>query len=170
MGGIMKKILIYIFAFSFFVNSSYAGITFWTTEVQPERMEKQKTMAKAFEAKTGISVEVIPVEEKDLGTRATAAAAAGDLPDVIYHTLQYVLPWAEAGILDVDANNDIVKSLGKKYGQDAVITQQKGNKDATLKRTRKGGLPKKNIKLGKMKPGTTGENDTKIKGKTYTYG
>ena len=39
-------------------------------------------MAKAFEAKTGISVEVIPVEEKDLGTRATAAAAAGDLPDV----------------------------------------------------------------------------------------
>ena len=57
-----------------------------------------------------------------------------------------------------------VKSLGKKYGQDAVITQQKGNKDATLKRTRKGGLPKKNIKLGKMKPGTTGDNDSKIKG------
>ena len=63
-----------------------------------------------------------------------------------------------------------VKSLGKKYGQDSVITQQKGDKDATLKRTRKGGLPKKNIKLGRMKPGTSGENDTKIKGKTYTYG
>ena len=63
-----------------------------------------------------------------------------------------------------------VKSLGKKYGQDSVITQQKGSKDATLKRTRKGGLPKKNIKLGRMKPGTSGENDTKIKGKTYTYG
>ena len=62
-----------------------------------------------------------------------------------------------------------VKSLGRKYGQDAVITQQKGNKDATLKRTRKGGLPKKNIKLGKMKPGRTGDNDTKIKGKTFTY-
>ena len=62
-----------------------------------------------------------------------------------------------------------VKSLGRKYGQDAVITQQKGNKDATLKRTRKGGLPKKNIKLGKMRPGRTGDNDTKIKGKTFTY-
>ena len=62
-----------------------------------------------------------------------------------------------------------VKSLGKKYGQDAVITQQKGNKDATLKRTRKGGLPKRNIKLGKMRPGRTGDNDTKIKGKTFTY-
>ena len=129
----MKKILVYIFAFSFFVNSSYAGITFWTTEVQPERMEKQKTMAKAFEAKTGISVEVIPVEEKDLGTRATAAAAAGDLPDVIYHTLQYVLPWAEAGILDVDANNAVVKSLGKKtFAPGALNMAKKGGKIAAV--------------------------------------
>ena len=109
----MRKILIYLIAFTFLANSSFAGITFWTTEVQPARMEKQKEMAKAFEAKSGISVEVIPVEEKDLGKRATAAAAAGDLPDVIYHTLQYVLPWAEAGILDVNANNAVVKSLGK---------------------------------------------------------
>ena len=62
-----------------------------------------------------------------------------------------------------------VKSLGKKYGQDAVITQQKGSKDATLKRTRKGGLPKRNIKLGKMRPGRSGENETQKKGKTFTY-
>ena len=61
-----------------------------------------------------------------------------------------------------------VKTLGRKYGQDSVITQQKGSKDATLKRTRKGGLPKRNIKLGKMRPGRTGDNDTKIKGKTFT--
>ncbi len=37
----MRKILIYLFAFAFLANSSYAGITFWTTEVQPARMEKQ---------------------------------------------------------------------------------------------------------------------------------
>ena len=62
-----------------------------------------------------------------------------------------------------------VKSLGRKYGQDAVITQQKGNKDATLKRTRKGGMSTKNYKLGKMRPGRSGENETQIKGKTFTY-
>ena len=62
-----------------------------------------------------------------------------------------------------------VKSLGKKYNQDAVITQTKPGGSAILKRTRKGGLPKKNIPLGKMRPGRTGENDTRIKGKTYTY-
>ena len=62
-----------------------------------------------------------------------------------------------------------VKSLGKKYGQDSVITQQKGNKSATLKRTRKGGMSTKNMKLGKMRPGRSGENETQIKGKPFTY-
>ena len=61
-----------------------------------------------------------------------------------------------------------VKSLGKKYGQDSVITQTK--KTGTLSATRKGGLGKdKRVSLGKMRPGRTGENDTKIKNKTFTY-
>ena len=88
-------------------------IRFWTTENQPERLAKQEAMAVDFNKRTGHSVEVIPVEEKDLGTRTTAAFAAGDLPDVIYHTVQYVLPWAEAGILDVEANDDLVDALQK---------------------------------------------------------
>ena len=63
-----------------------------------------------------------------------------------------------------------VKKLGKKYGQDSVITQTKPGGPATLKRSRKGGLPKRNIKLGKFKPqGKNPEGETQIKGKTYTY-
>ena len=87
-------------------------IRFWTTEEQPERLAKQEAMAADFKAATGIEVTVIPVSESDLGTRATAAFAAGDLPDVIYHTLQYALPWAEAGILDTEAATDVVSELG----------------------------------------------------------
>ncbi|WP_440927909.1 ABC transporter substrate-binding protein [Candidatus Pelagibacter sp.] len=130
----MKNIIRLFCVISFFISSIvYADIKFWTTEVQPARMAKQEEMAKAFEAKTGIKVEVIPVEEKDLGTRATAAAAAGDLPDVIYHTLQYVLPWAEAGILDVDANNDVVKDLGKNtFAPGALNMAKKGSKIAAV--------------------------------------
>jgi multiple sugar transport system substrate-binding protein len=86
-------------------------LRFWTIEEQPDRLAKQQAMADAFEAETGIAVEVIPVTETDLGTRATAAFAAGDLPDVIYHTLQYVQPWAEAGILDWDAATEAVENL-----------------------------------------------------------
>nr|WP_321443671.1 extracellular solute-binding protein [uncultured Cohaesibacter sp.] len=95
------------------VTASADGIRFWTTEEQTPRLAKQQEMAKAFEAKTGIKVEVIPVTEKDLGTRATAAFAAGDLPDVIYHPLQYALPWVEAGILDADAATEVIDNLGK---------------------------------------------------------
>ncbi|SES28139.1 carbohydrate ABC transporter substrate-binding protein, CUT1 family [Tranquillimonas rosea] len=89
-----------------------ADIRFWTTEEQPERLAQQEQLASNFEEETGIAVEVIPVTESDLGTRATAAFAAGDLPDVIYHTLQYALPWVDAGILDVEAATTVIEDLG----------------------------------------------------------
>lgn len=92
--------------------ASAETIRFWTTEEQPERLAIQEQMAADFSAATGNDVQVIPVSENELGTRATAAFAAGDLPDVIYHTLQYVLPWNEAGILDPDAATDIIEDLG----------------------------------------------------------
>ena len=72
-----------------------------------------------------------------------------------------------------------IKSLGKKYGQDAVLTQTK--KTGTLSATRKAGLGKKqktktkevNVKrasVGTMRPGRSSEEgDTKIKKKTFTY-
>jgi len=62
-----------------------------------------------------------------------------------------------------------VKALGKKYDQDAVLTQTK--KTGTLSATRKGGLGKdKRVKAGTFKPGrSSSEGDTKIKGKTFTY-
>ncbi|MGC3937353.1 ABC transporter substrate-binding protein [Roseobacter sp. EG26] len=90
------------------------NLRFWTTEEQPERLERQEQMAADFAAASGHTVEVIPVTESDLGTRATAAFAAGDLPDVIYHPLQYALPWADAGILDTDAATDVIEDLGEK--------------------------------------------------------
>ena len=58
------------------------SIRFWTTEEQPERLAVQQQMAADFASETGIDVDVIPVSENELGTRATAAFAAGDLPDV----------------------------------------------------------------------------------------
>ncbi|MEP2641393.1 ABC transporter substrate-binding protein [Roseobacter sp.] len=88
-------------------------LRFWTIEEQPERLARQEAMAAAFSAQTGHNVQVIPVTENDLGTRATAAFAAGDLPDVIYHPLQYAASWADAGILDTDAATDVVEALGE---------------------------------------------------------
>ncbi len=87
-------------------------IRVWTMEVQPERMAIQEEMAAAFTAATGHEVELIPVEESDIQTRATAAFAAGDLPDVLNHTVQHLLPYAEAGLLDTAAADEVVNDLG----------------------------------------------------------
>ena len=39
-------------------TASLSDIRFWTTEEQPARLAKQEAMAAAFEAKTGIAVEI----------------------------------------------------------------------------------------------------------------
>ena len=59
-----------------------------------------------------------------------------------------------------------VKKLGKKYGQDSVLTQTK--KTATLHRTRKGGLDKKGENVGRFKPqGKTHMDNHKLKEKLF---
>ena len=63
-----------------------------------------------------------------------------------------------------------VKKLGKKYGQDSVLTQTK--KTATLHSTRKGGLgPKtKGIGVGKFSPQKKNpDGQSQIKGKIFSY-
>lgn len=119
LGGYCVKLLktalpAIVFTVSCMVATNVVGATikFWTSEVQPARMEVQKKVAANFEKKTGHKVEFIPVEENELGARATAAYAAGALPDIIIVPLNDVLPWVEAGVLDVDANDKIVNDLG----------------------------------------------------------
>ena len=58
-----------------------------------------------------------------------------------------------------------------KDDQDSVLIQRKKGGSATLKGTSNTSWPGKgkNVKVGKMKPGRTGEFDTKVKNKTFTY-
>lgn len=88
-------------------------ITLWTTEEQPERIAVQEEIAARFMAETGITVDVVPVSENELGERATAAFAAGDLPDVIYAPLNLTVTWIDEGLLDPDAADEVVEDLGR---------------------------------------------------------
>ena len=102
-------------------------IKFWTMEIQPERMEIQEKLAADFAAASGHTVEVIPVEEAEIATRTTAAFAAGDLPDVLNHTVQHLLPFAEAGILDTAAATDVVENLGVGSYAAGAVNMAKSN-------------------------------------------
>ena len=63
-----------------------------------------------------------------------------------------------------------IEKLGQKYNQDSVLLQRKAGGSSTLKGTSKTSWPGKgkNVKIGSMKPGRTGEFDTKVKNKTFT--
>ena len=64
-----------------------------------------------------------------------------------------------------------MKKLGAKYDQDSVLVQKNKDTSAKLHATTKAGkddLKGWDGKVGKMKPGGTGDMQTRIKGKTFT--
>jgi multiple sugar transport system substrate-binding protein len=93
-------------------NVDSAELSFWTTEIEPKRMAIQKNLARRFAETTGIHVEIIPVGESELPTRVLASAAANALPDVIFVPLDFVISWAEEGILDRKAATAVIKRVG----------------------------------------------------------
>jgi hypothetical protein len=65
-----------------------------------------------------------------------------------------------------------MKNLGKKYDQDSVLVQKDKNSQGKLHPTTKAGkqdLKGWDGKVGKMKPGTSGDMQTRVKNKTFTY-
>jgi multiple sugar transport system substrate-binding protein len=89
------------------------GISFWTTEIEPKRMKIQQALSKRFEQATGVSVEVVPVKESQLAIRIVAAAAAGALPDTVFVPLDFIINWAEEGILDSNAATTVIDELAE---------------------------------------------------------
>ncbi len=89
-------------------------ITFWTTEVEKDRMVVQKGIARDFARKEGIRVRIVPVQENLLAERVTASYAARSLPDVILLPMDYLIGWATEGILDLGTGAEILKDLGEK--------------------------------------------------------
>ncbi|MDJ0703182.1 MAG: extracellular solute-binding protein [Leptolyngbyaceae cyanobacterium MO_188.B28] len=88
-------------------------LTFWTPEVEPDRLAIQTTLTERFTAETGIEVEVAPIEEGELASRIVAAAAADALPDVLFLPLDLVITLSENGILDTEAATAAIAALGQ---------------------------------------------------------
>lgn len=88
------------------------AITFWSTETQPARVQITQGIIDRFTAATGIQVFPVYVDEDALPETMVAAAATGKLPDVVFHPIDFTVGWAKQGLLDMDAANEVVQSLG----------------------------------------------------------
>jgi len=87
-------------------------ITFWTTEVQPERVERQQDIIAAFEeANPGVEVELVVADENLMDQLMTLNVAAGTPPDVVLHPLQLSAKWYSEGLLDADFATQIIEAL-----------------------------------------------------------
>lgn len=94
------------------VMAQQAGLSFWTTEIEPKRMAIQKDLAQRFTRDTGIGIEIVPVEESKLPTRVLAAAAANALPDMVFVPLDYVIAWVKEQVLDPAAASSVIREIG----------------------------------------------------------
>ena len=103
------------------VLASQNQITFWTIEMETERLKVQREIAQAFTNKTGIDVQVVPVEENHLADEVNIADAAKRLPDVLFHPIDFTFGWIDAGILDARSATEVVNDLGKEtFGSGAL--------------------------------------------------
>jgi multiple sugar transport system substrate-binding protein len=89
-----------------------AHLQFWSTETEPERAQKTKAIIDRFSEQTGIDVSLVLTDENTLDSLMAANLAAGTLPDVLFHPLDFTADWYAQGILDADAATTVINALG----------------------------------------------------------
>jgi multiple sugar transport system substrate-binding protein len=95
-------------------GSGAREITAWTLESQPDRMAAQERILRGFTERTGVRVKLRGIEEDQLRTLVSSAAAGGTLPDVILALpLSYVHSMAAQRLSDPEAAEAIVDKLGR---------------------------------------------------------
>ena len=88
-------------------------ITVWTLENLPDRLEAQKALAQRFTQATGVTVDLVGVDEDQFQQLIRSSAASDALPDVVGAVpLAAVRSLAADQLLDTEAADRVVNDLG----------------------------------------------------------
>lgn len=87
-------------------------LTFWSTETQPARAQTTQAIIDQFSEATGINVELVLTDEDVLPNLMASNFAAGTLPDVVFHPVDFSATWYNAGILSSEAATAVIEDLG----------------------------------------------------------
>lgn len=93
-------------------ESDGQALTMWSSEAQTERVAATEEILARFTDETGITVNLVPVGEDAFSETMVGAAASGDMPEVIFHPVDFTSGWVAQGLLDTDAAASVVESLG----------------------------------------------------------
>ncbi|MHC1773467.1 MAG: ABC transporter substrate-binding protein [Flexilinea sp.] len=127
----MKKISIIIIVTLLFVGTILSAveaaeetvIEFWTTDNEEERIIAYEAIADAFMAEyPEIDLRIVPIEEAGVAQRIATAQAANRLPDIIRMGVERVSSFAADNILDLEAAEATIKSIGEDDFQAGPLT------------------------------------------------
>jgi multiple sugar transport system substrate-binding protein len=111
-------------------------IEFWTTDNEEERILAYETAADAFmAAHPEIDLRIVAIEESGIAQRIATAQAANRLPDIIRMGVERVSSFAADGILDLDAAQATIQSIGEddfQAGPLAMVTDPETGKYAAV--------------------------------------
>lgn len=106
-------ILVTLLSLSGMATAQGRALIFWSTEEQPERAKATQAIIDRFTEKTGVNVSLVLTNEDILDSLMAANLAAGTLPDVMFHPVDYAAAWYADGILSSAAATQVIKDLGE---------------------------------------------------------
>lgn len=111
-------------------------IEFWTTDNEEERILAYEAAADAFMAlHPEVDLRIVAIEESGIAQRIATAQAANRLPDIIRMGVERVSSFAADGILDLDAAQATIQSIGEddfQAGPLAMVTDPETGKYAAV--------------------------------------
>ncbi len=98
-------------------------IEFWTTDNEEERVDTYEAVAAAYMAENpDIDLRIVPIEEAGVSQRIATAQAANRLPDIVRMGIERVAAFAADGILDEDAAEAVIESIGTEDFRSGPLT------------------------------------------------
>ncbi len=95
-------------------RSEKISFDFWTTETQSDRMATIQVLIDTYTTLyPEISINLIPVDEKNLAAQVQTAATAGTLPALFEAPAEMAVSFGAEGVVDVDVTTSIINKIGK---------------------------------------------------------
>lgn len=106
-------VLVILLSLSGMASAQGRALIFWSTEEQPERAKATQAIIDRFTEATGVNISLVLTNEDILDSLMAANLAAGTLPDVMFHPVDYAAAWYAEGILSSEAATQVIKDLGE---------------------------------------------------------
>jgi len=103
-------------------NGGQAQFTFWTTQVENNRIQVIEELVSAFESTKDSAIKMNAVEEGDLPSQISSARASGTLPAIGEWGLDPMQQLGSGGLLSKEAAGNVIEAVGEDKFHDGALS------------------------------------------------